>query len=416
MLGQRWATAPRCGLLTPLAIWAAVLLALSAPARPHVAALLASASAAVRPAVHPLHQVPRQPLVRVDARPDGAVPSAHARSALAPTNAAPRPLTATGALRSVGLVVLVLTVGRFGSSAVHRCRGVRPAAVAPALPSDPCVGNFVLESAATCSCQKGKTCRAGAQPWRGLQYEHLNCGEDSFFLTPRALGLADGVTASRSAEQDPSILANALMRHARDAALRDLASPEIDPVCLIRQAFNASEAEGTEAGGAATVLVASVTQQGELITANLGDSALMVVRAGEMLYRTQETEWQFNVPYMLEASSAKHMLIPIERRNVPEDCAVDRLQLQEGDLIVLASDGLWDNLFPAEILKFLAAAPDQSVAALAQLVHGKAVQTSQNRYKRTPFMANADAAGMEYQGGKPDDCTIIVARVRQAPA
>lgn len=33
--------------------------------------------------------------------------------------------------------------------------------------------------------------------------------------------------------------------------------------------------------------------------------------------------------------------------------AVDRLQLQEGDLIVLASDGLWDNLFPAEILKFL---------------------------------------------------------------
>jgi len=204
-----------------------------------------------------------------------------------------------------------------------------------------------------------------------------------------------------------------MMQYAQELAISRRNDDVIDPVQIMTEAFDRIKASDDEDGGACTVLLATVASDGTLTTANLGDSHLLVIRNGEMVFMTEETKWQFNVPYMLESPSARHPFIPMERKNVPKDSVVQHFQLMEQDIIVMGTDGLWDNLFPSEIIKFVNAAPDQSVQGLVEFLGKKTVDASQNRYKRSPFMIEADLAGFEHQGGKKDDCTMIVARVVQ---
>ena len=118
----------------------------------------------------------------------------------------------------------------------------------------------------------------------------------------------------------------------------------------------------------------------DLNALNLGDSGFLIVRfdglTGEpyVLIRSKEQTHGFNTPYQLtklpgqcEVESLKRQgkhkeldnlrrAIKQDRfcRDTPEDADSYQLRARKGDLIILASDGLFDNLFEQQILNIVA--------------------------------------------------------------
>ncbi|KAJ2488385.1 hypothetical protein IWW37_004848 [Coemansia sp. RSA 2050] len=179
-----------------------------------------------------------------------------------------------------------------------------------------------------------------------------SAGEDAFFHRTDALGIADGVGGWAGVKDaDPSLFARRLMHHVSLEIQRyediddEMFSHYYDaaPVDILRRAyeFTLGEMEALAMRGSSTACVV-ILRGDELRVANLGDCGLTVVRQGDMVYRTEEQQHSFNYPYQLgtEAHSDR-----------PSDAQVFRLKIQKGDVIIVGSDGVFDNLFDEDILE-----------------------------------------------------------------
>jgi len=69
--------------------------------------------------------------------------------------------------------------------------------------------------------------------------------------------------------------------------------------------------------------------------ANLGDCCLLLIRDGQVVFRTSEMQHAFNFPLQLGTHSRDEPMKDARRYDV----GVDR-----GDVVILGSDGLMDNL------------------------------------------------------------------------
>lgn len=133
----------------------------------------------------------------------------------------------------------------------------------------------------------------------------------------------------------------------------------------------------------------------------------MVIRDGSLLYRQKEQQHGFNFPYQLGTGSS----------DSPDDAECTELELAEGDVVVVASDGVLDNLFAEEIVAIvregvLLKKSELEVASrIAQLSSAKANLSS----GRTPFAVAANQAGYQFSGGKLDDISVVVGFVVQKP-
>ncbi|EER02133.1 protein phosphatase 2c, putative [Perkinsus marinus ATCC 50983] len=99
--------------------------------------------------------------------------------------------------------------------------------------------------------------------------------------------------------------------------------------------------------GSSTCLLAFLDPDtGILNSANVGDSALMAYRPGTSLaYRSEEQTFAFNAPYQLDRNQRISSPLRLAQKT--------RTRLEEGDMVVLASDGLWDNVFNKDVMRVL---------------------------------------------------------------
>ena len=145
--------------------------------------------------------------------------------------------------------------------------------------------------------------------------------------------------------------------------------PVLFPTYILQQAFNKVNAVGS-----ATALVA-ILNKNELSIANIGDSGFLVIRFknGEPFcpHKSKEQQHAFNIPFQLsqlptqadleilrrkgkltEMSKLKQVLK--KKNNVcqdsPENADDYNIELKEGDIVVSATDGVFDNLFQHEVL------------------------------------------------------------------
>jgi PPM family protein phosphatase len=106
-----------------------------------------------------------------------------------------------------------------------------------------------------------------------------------------------------------------------------------------------------------TTCVAAVIQANYIYWAHAGDSRLYMFRGGAL---SQQTRDHSKVQYLLDSGliSAKDALVHPDRNKVfsclggEVEPAIDyspRLPLQSGDVLLLATDGLWAQFDPAEI-------------------------------------------------------------------
>ncbi|KAJ2780859.1 hypothetical protein H4R18_003228 [Coemansia javaensis] len=292
-----------------------------------------------------------------------------------------------------------------------------------------------------------------------------SAGEDAFFHRADAIGIADGVGGwAGQKDADPSLFARRLMHHVCREIQRyediddELFSHYYDaaPVDVLRRAYDVTvdEMHALAKRGSSTACVV-LLRGDELRVANLGDCGLTVVRQGDMVYRTEEQQHSFNYPYQLGTEP---------HSDSPSDAQVFRLKIQKGDIIIVGSDGVFDNLFDEDILEEVghhlppamraegepelkystdslwyesqaraasatarrasataAAAPRPKLAlpqfhidprAISRAIAARARLVSEDaHYSESPFQLRAMQEGLYYQGGKRDDITVIVAVV-----
>ena len=85
-----------------------------------------------------------------------------------------------------------------------------------------------------------------------------------------------------------------------------------------------------------------------------------------------------------------------------------------GDVLVMGSDGLFDNLHDEEIVQLVEAGTlqGQSTGSMAQSLAFAAFGASVDKQKVTPFSLGAsEAFDMVYNGGKADDITALVMEI-----
>jgi len=224
-------------------------------------------------------------------------------------------------------------------------------------------------------------------------------GEDAYFISTdgKALGVADGVGGWSLHGIDPAIYARSMMKDAK------LAYEELGyklPQEMLTYAYERAKT----IQGSSTACVLSI--DGSILrTNNVGDSGFLIIRDEKIFFRFKEQLHSFNYPYQLGTASA----------NVPSDASDVSFELKEGDIVVVGSDGLFDNLFDGEILDIVLT--HQGSENVAEVLAKTAFMKSSSMSLETPFRKTACELGLVESplGGKLDDITIIVARATLNP-
>ena len=101
----------------------------------------------------------------------------------------------------------------------------------------------------------------------------------------------------------------------------------------------------------------------------------------------------------------------------PESSDINAHTVKHHDIIVLGTDGLWDNIHRPKIVDLFRPFTSKSdviydhVDTLAEKIAMEAEKHSYLQRYNSPFAENARAHNMQYNGGKPDDITVVVAQV-----
>jgi len=278
-------------------------------------------------------------------------------------------------------------------------------------------------------------------------------GEDSFFLCSHgsAAGVADGVGEwGWRFRINPRAFADEIMLGAQrtaDSTLEDASFSARKRVsAMLRGGYDAARCFGS-----ATALVVALDARGkELGIANLGDSGLRQLRfdhasrAGggpKIVHKTREQQHMFNCPFQLTRlpqpedfdsvlAEGKTALIQAVKSNRfahqdgPDDADLYSCRLREGDLLLLGTDGLFDNIHDQELCELLSQVvsplevggpcgsdpkefTDPNIIASA--IAMAAFHRSKDRSARTPFTLHAKDAGLYHVGGKMDDITVVAA-------
>lgn len=228
----------------------------------------------------------------------------------------------------------------------------------------------------------------------------LTGGEDSHFIThPRWLGVADGVGKWSMEGTSAGLFAQGLMDNCREMVSTSESNALTDPVDVI-----IGGAAATQYIGSSTVLVACFDGQ-VLNVANIGNSGFIIIRDGIIYKRSSPMVHEFNFPVLIEGGDTPSELM---------ECY--SIELDEGDVIVSATDGLFNNLYEQEIASIIRKSLQSGLSPqdIAALLAARAQEVGQSKSARTPFADAAHAAGyVGYTGGKLDDVTVIVSTVEK---
>jgi len=195
-----------------------------------------------------------------------------------------------------------------------------------------------------------------------------------------------------------------------------------DPAKLIVQAAKLNKEIGSS-----TVVIVTMDQKNQKIkTAMIGDSGYMIIRPKNsategtnsnsseakaearwiLVDKSHEQQHGFNFPFQIGSSGDN-----------PRNSQVAEYEIKKDDIIVVGTDGLFDNLFTENIIetieKYLERKSFDSndlAKEVAMAAFNKSIDSSWN----SPFAVNARKARYMFRGGKSDDITVVIGRVESA--
>lgn len=287
------------------------------------------------------------------------------------------------------------------------------------------------------------------------------------------LGVADGVGSWREYGVDPRLFSHKLMEECANI-LQEASSATtqkktaggekfrrmIAPSEILAQAYERVKAENII--GSTTACVAVFDQiRHQLHFSNLGDSGLIVLRhidsdvAGSLkrdknkprserssdlrvAFVSQQQLHSFNHPYQLGWTGRELSIDETKSfKSASESCSTS-IHVRRGDIIILATDGLFDNVDVDDILAIaleweqtcgfirsgdivarekrwamgnsLTGISAEMIGELAKSLAFKARENSLSK-EDSPFAILAKENDIMWSGGMPDDCTVICLHV-----
>jgi protein phosphatase PTC7 len=108
--------------------------------------------------------------------------------------------------------------------------------------------------------------------------------------------------------------------------------------------------------GGSTACVGVAREDGSLEVANLGDSGFIQLRLNAIHNLSTPQTHAFNTPYQLSIIPKQLRAINdafggVQLQDMPKDANVTKHSLRHGDVLVFATDGVWDNMSSQDILK-----------------------------------------------------------------
>jgi protein phosphatase PTC7 len=286
-------------------------------------------------------------------------------------------------------------------------------------------------------------------------------GQDAFFFsqigTTKAttFGVADGVGGWVESGLDPADFSHGLCEYMSCAARSWPLGPNttsLHPRDLLQIAYDEVSEDDSIEGGGSTACLAVAEPDGNVEVANLGDSGFMHLGGNAVRHFTQPQTHAFNTPYQL-SKTPQRMLVqmavfggPTTLSDLPKESSVTHHKVRHGDVLVFATDGVWDNLSPQDCLGIVSrqmvdlgawVENDGAIEVgqdLAKLVHAGSAQkagktslqakvavaigkeakaTGLNTRRDGPFAKEVQKAypGENWHGGKPDDIAVVIAIV-----
>ncbi|KAI4130005.1 MAG: hypothetical protein LQ347_003537 [Umbilicaria vellea] len=290
--------------------------------------------------------------------------------------------------------------------------------------------------------------------------ERPNSGQDACFTSnvgnesDVAFAVADGVGGWSDSGIDSAHFSHGLCEHmtrfARGSDHEKMTEND-GPRDLLQHGYDAVLADDSIVGGGTTACVATGRSDGTLSVANLGDSGFIQLRLNAVHYHSTPQTHAFNTPYQLSIVPPK-MLARSKLfggntlSDLPRDANFTTHQTRHGDILIFATDGVWDNLSPADILRIVSrqmkatkawvkteqgtTASEDLIALtrtvgsfdgvdldlqslLAISVTREAKVASLNIKRDGPFAREVQRyyPGEDFHGGKVDDICVVVAVV-----
>jgi len=228
------------------------------------------------------------------------------------------------------------------------------------------------------------------------------------------IGVADGVGGWRQYGIDPGLFSSHLMKSCERLVHAGFFQGN-HPSKLLEQGFREMQENKQQIIGSSTACLMMLCHSDlKLYTANIGDSGFLVVRCGEVVHRSQEQQHYFNTPFQLSLPPTELQSEVLADR--PESADQYEFSVEDGDVILLATDGIFDNvpdrLLVEEMDKVQHCKDELVLQQCANSIALMARRLSRDSKFLSPFSVNALAAGIEAgPGGKPDDITVLLATV-----
>jgi protein phosphatase PTC7 len=216
---------------------------------------------------------------------------------------------------------------------------------------------------------------------------------------------------------------------------------KLGPKELLEQGYQKTVRDPSIRAGGTTACVAVADDDGRMLVANLGDSGFVQLRLGTVHHYSNPQTHAFNTPFQISITPPeilRQAALPLNDRPDRADLA-DHV-LRHGDVLVLATDGVWDNLDAQEILRIVtkemtsAGAWDRTQQGyvvidnivllvepkdgserslqnrIAATIVGEAKSASLDRKRDGPFAKawKREAYLDPYHGGKADDICVLV--------
>ncbi|OCL01837.1 5-azacytidine resistance protein azr1 [Glonium stellatum] len=288
-------------------------------------------------------------------------------------------------------------------------------------------------------------------------------GQDAFFVGrvgnsgALAFGVADGVGGWSESGVDPADFAHGLCEYMACAARAfpgDSKSSPLHPRDLLQAGYDEVMQDKAIIGGGSTACMALAEPNGLVEVANLGDSGFMHLGLNAVRHFSCPQTHAFNTPYQL-SKIPQRMLVQMAvfgrtsaLADLPKDANVTNHQVRHGDVLIFATDGVWDNLSPQDALSIVSrsmvelgawtekdqvfevsedlqmftqvdgarlADANSLQAKLALAITKAAKEASLDTRRDGPFAKEVQKyyPDENWHGGKPDDIAAVVAVVTE---
>ncbi|GAB1744544.1 hypothetical protein NU219Hw_g1948t1 [Hortaea werneckii] len=311
-----------------------------------------------------------------------------------------------------------------------------------------------------------------------LRSTKADAGEDAFFATTVgespshvAFGVADGVGGWQDSGVDPSdfshglcgLMAGTAKTHEGLSVSREQQEEEgqdggrnVRPRELLQVAYDAVIGNPRIVAGGCTASLCVADGEGNVETANLGDSGFLILSTGKVAARSEAQTHAFNTPYQLSKipprMQAQHAIFGGSKQlsETPKDADVEHHQVRHGDIVLFATDGVWDNLSAQDVLQIVTKVMEEhgywfrshnfpgaeallNASRISQITRSLSPERKEEMENFLPallaqaVMREAKVAGLDsrrngpfakevnmwypqegWQGGKPDDIAVVV--------